>query len=345
MGALESRLADINTRLAASSVEADELARLVRRRESLLDTAEEVRDRLDEATARVQKVEEASAASGAMFRYAMHRRRVEAFLAPHQRDGFVAAAMYLVLEHELGALDEELNEIEARVRALSGGQVRHRMLLEWRDELLMAAGPARTTAAEHALERVSWAVEAAGREKDVATVEEAIDVAARAAEDLRAAAMALPRVGRLEREDVAAVADLLPEGTRHFALKEAKRRVEQATLRLGFLHDELRAIEGLRVEVRHPYFAAEAFLAGLFDDFQAGGAPAESQAAVEEAEAYVLQVHDALLHARDAAQAKAAKARASEANLVSAAVAQLPPATVRLTSRYSVWDAPAVARR
>jgi hypothetical protein len=344
MGALDSRLADINQRLAASSVDADELARTLRRREALLETAEEVRDRLDAATARVQRVEEASSASGALFRYAMHRRRVEAFLAPHQREGFVAAAMYLVLEHELSALDEELNALEARARALSGGQVRHRMLLEWRDELLMEAGPLRTTAAEHALERVSFAVEAAGREKDLEVVDEAIDVASRAALDLAEGAAALAKVSRLEKEDVAAVAELLPEGTRHFALKEAKRRVEQATLRLGYLNDELRAIEGLRVEVRHPYFAAEGFLAGLFDDFQAGRAPVEAQAAVEEALGYANDLLAALHAARATAEANAKRARAQEADLVTAAVSRVQPAGVRLTKRYSAYDAPGPAR-
>jgi hypothetical protein len=345
MGALETRLADINARLAASSVEADELARLLRRRDSLLETAEEVRDRLDAATARVQQVEDASAASGALFRYAVHRRRIEAFLAPHQREGFVAAAMYLVLEHELASLNEELDDIEARARSLTGGQVRHRMLIEWRDELLMAAGPVRITAAEQALERVSAAVETAGRAKDLDTIDQAMEVALRAGDDLRAAAAALQKVGRLEKDDVAAVADLVGEGTRQFSLREAKRRVEQATLRLGFLHDELRAVEGLRVEVRHPYFAAEGFLAGLFDDFQAGQVPAEAQAAVEEAGSYVELVVHALTVARETASLKAERARAKEADTVTEAVGRLRPAAVRLTSTYSVWDAAPALRR
>ncbi len=344
MGALESRLADINTRLAASSVEAEEVARLLRRREAILETAEEVRERLDEATTRVQEVEEEVRNSPALFRYALHRRRVEAFLAPGRRDGFVAAAMYLVLEHELGALDEELNEMEGRIRALSGGQVRHRMLLEWRDELVLAAGPARTTAAEHSLDRVSAAVTASAREKDLEMVDEAHEVARRAGEDLERAAQELQHVGRLEKDDVAAVADLLPEGTRHFGLKEAKRRVEQATLRLGFLHDELRAIEGLRVEIRDPYFAMEGFLAGLYTDFEAGRAPADAQAAVEEAEGYLRKVVASLSAARGAAEQKLSRARDAEADAVGGAVARLLPSPVRLTTRYSAWDEPALRR-
>lgn len=338
MGALEVRLSDINERLAASSVNAESLARLLRRREAILETADDVRERLEGATDRVQQVEAEIRASPTLFRYALHRRRVEGFLERSRREGFIAAAMYLVLEHELSALDEELNDLEGRIRGLTGREVKHRMLVEWRDELLMSLGPGRLTAAEHALERVSAAVSVASRAEDVRLIVEARDVALRAQVDLDEARETLAREGRLEKDDLAALADLIPEGTRHFSLRESKRRVEQATLRLGFIHDELRSIEGLSVQVRHPYFAMEGFLAGLFDDFHTSGLPVGAQAAVEEASSYMGLVLQALDGARAAAEGNLEGARAAESQFVGRAVAMLRPTPIRLTARYSKWD-------
>ncbi len=344
MGALELRLADLNERLSAAAVEAETLARLLRRREAILETAEEVHDRLDGATALLQGVEAEIRSSSALFRYNLHRRRLEGFLEPSRRAAFVAAAMYLVLEHELGALDEELADLDLRVRTLKGSEIKHRMLLEWRDDLLTNFGPGRLTAAEAALERVSCAVDTAAREEDLRLVGEALAVAGHAREDLEQANEMLAKCGKLEKDDLAALADLVPEGTRHFALREAKRRVEQATLRLGFLDDELRAVEGLRVEIRHPYFAMESFLQGLFDDLHGPGTPADSQAAVEEAERYLALVEAALGKAADSAGAKVEAARAREAEVVGRAVERLRPSPIRLTSRYSAFDAALVRR-
>jgi len=338
MGALEARLHDINVRLAASSVEVEALARLLRRREAILETADEVRERMDAATERVQGVEEEIERSPRLFHFALHRRRQEAFLEPGQKAGFVAAGMYLVLEHELGALDEELNDLEAQARRLKGGEVRHRMLVEWRDEILMSLGPGRFTAAEQSLERVSASVEVASRAEDLRVIEEAQSVAARARADLAKAAADLEKEGTLEKDDLAVVADIIPEGTRHFRLREVKRRVEQATLRLGFTADELRGVKGLTVAVRHPYFAMEAFLGALFDDLQAGRAPVEAQAALEEAEDYLNLVESALEGACEDARGKLEAARSAESEQVESAVRQLRPSPIRLKARYSAFD-------
>lgn len=338
MGALEARLHDINERLAASSVEVEALGRLLRRRDAILETADEVRERMDAATEKVQAVEDEVERSTRLFHYPMHRRRTEAFLEPQQKEGFVAAGMYLVLEHELGALDEELNTLEAQVRKLKGGEVRHRMLVEWRDEILMSLGPGRFTAAEHSLERVSLAVEAGERAEDLRVIEESLEIAARARADLAAALADLEKEGRLERDDLAALADIIPEGTRHFRLREVKRKVEQATLRLGFIADQLRSVHGLTVAVRHPYFAMEAFLGALFDDLQAGEPPVEAQAALEGAEDYLGLVESALERAAEAARSKVEAARAAESGLVEAAVSSLRPTPIRIKTRYSSFD-------
>jgi len=213
------------------------------------------------------------------------------------------------------------------------------MLVEWRDELLMSMGDLRLSAAEHALERVSAAVEVAGREADVDAVADARMVAQRALDDLRDARRILEREGRIEKDDLAALAELVPEGMRHFGLREAKRRIEQATLRIGFVNDELLSVEGLQVKLRNPYFAMEAFLAGLFEDFHASGLVAETLASVEEAHVYVRLILDAIEGAAAQAATKLEAAQASESEVVGRAVASMRPGPIRVTSRYTSWDA------
>jgi hypothetical protein len=149
----------------------------------------------------------------------------------------------------------------------------------------------------------------------------------------------LEREGRIEKDDLAALADLIPEGIRHFGLREAKRRIEQATLRLGFVNDELLSVQGLEVKLRHPYFAMEAFLGGLFDDFHATGLVAETLASVEEAHSYVRLILDAIEGAVTQAARKLEEARSDESQVVGRAVASMRPGPIRVTSRYSAWDA------
>jgi len=344
MGALELRLGDVNERLPASTAAVSELERLTRRREAILDTADVVRQRLEGAVKKVQAVEARVHASPALFRLSLSRRRVEGFLDPEHKEGFVAAALYLVLEHELSSLGQELSNLDSKIRALSGSLAKHEMLVEWRDELLMSMGDLRMSAAEHALERVSVAVEVASHKADLEAVADARTVAGRALEDLRDARRILEREARIEKDDLAALADLIPEDIRHFGLREAKRRIEQATLRLGFVNDELQAVEGLQVKLRHPYFAMEAFLSGLFEDFHADGLVAETLASVEEAHAYVRLILDAVEGAVVQGGRKLEDAQTKEAEVVGRAVTALRPGPIRVTSRYSEWDAVSLRR-
>jgi hypothetical protein len=339
MGALELRLHDINERLAASSAEAAALERLLRRREAVLETGDDVRDRLEAAVHQVQRVEARIRSSPALFRFSLHRRRIEGFLDPENRDGFIAAALFMVLQHELASLREELQDLEGRLRVLRGSDHKHRLLVDWRDELIAQLGPGGMGAAEQALERVSAAVTVASRAEDVRIIEEARSTALRARDDLKVARGVLHREARVQKDDVAALADLVPEGTRHFGLREAKRRVEQATLRLGYIHDELRSIEGLSVGLRHPFFAMEAFLQGLFDDFHRGGKLEESIGSLEEAEGYLDLLAQALEGACAQAGLKLDGARSQEAAVVGRAVEALRPSPARIKGRYSVWDA------
>lgn len=340
MGALELRLHDINERLAASSAEAAALERLLRRREAVLETGDDLRARLEEAAAEIQKVETAIRSSPGLFHYSLHRRRLEGFLERSSRAGFTAAALFLVLEHGLSSLREELDDLEARLRVLSGSERKHRMLLEWRDELIGQLGAGRMVAAQQALARVSAAVTVASGLEDVRIIDEARDVAVRAHDDLEAARKSLEGEGRLEKDDLAALADLIPEGTRHFGLREAKRRVEQATLRLGFMADELRSIRGLNVALRHPFFAMESFLNGLFDDLHGTGLVVQALTAVEDSQGYLQSIVEALDGAAEAAQSNLEDARAAEARVVGRAVDVMPSTPARIKTRYSVWDPP-----
>jgi hypothetical protein len=56
------------------------------------------------------------------------------------------------------------------------------------------------------------------------------------------------------------------------------------------------------------------------------------------------KVGEALARAREAAAGKAEAARRAEADTVTAAVGRLRPGGVRLTSRYSEYDAPGWGR-
>jgi hypothetical protein len=339
MAALEQRLNDINERLATSSVHVARLARLARRREVVFSTADEIRDRLDRARLEAQRVDAEIARSRALFKYGFHRRRVEGFLAPHARQGYVAAGLYLVLEHELRSVREELDEIEERIRSLGGQSAKHQMLVQWRDELVASLGPDRMPAAQHALMRVSAAVEVAERVEDARILEEAMSVGSLALADMEAAVAEVQHVGRLESEDVASLADLIPEGVRHYPLRESKRRVEQATLRFGFVQDELESVEGLNVQVRHPYAALEEFLGGAYDDYQAARAPTESLVALEDAQQYAHRLFDAIEAAHDQALEHVERARQKEEEVVGHAVEQVATGPARLQSRYSSWDA------
>lgn len=345
MGALEARLHDINERLAASSVEVAVLGRVVRRRESIFVSASDVRERLEHATAIVQEVEAEIRSSPQLFRYALHRRRIEGFLAPDRKEGFVAAALYLVVEHELTALDEELAQLDTEVIRLSGAEHKHRMLGEWRDELIVAQGPGRFTAAEHAIERVSAAVEVADRAQDLRLVEEAHSLVGRALSDLAGAREILAMADRVNKDDLAALADIVPEGTRHFGLRECKRLIEQATLRLAYVLDELRSVEGLEVKLRHPYDTMEAFLGGLFDDFHGEGYVAQGLAAVEEGQVYLELTLHALERAAEQAGRKLEEAKGQESQVVGRAVEVLRPTPMRIRASYSQWDPAPVLRR
>ncbi|HEX9709793.1 MAG TPA: hypothetical protein VGB42_07520, partial [Candidatus Thermoplasmatota archaeon] len=169
--------------------------------------------------------------------------------------------------------------------------------------------------------------------------EEAASVAELALVDLEAAQGAIAGVGRLEEEDVASLADLIPEGVRHYPLREAKRRLEQATLRFGFVQDGLESVEGLNVQVRHPYAALEEYLGGAFDDFHGGRAPTEALVAVEDAVQYADRLVGALEAAHGQALEHVERARGKEAEAVGHAVERVVATPARLKSRYSSWDA------
>ena len=339
MGALESRLHDINERLALSSSQVSALARLARRREALFATSEDVRERLDAARAYAQRVQAQAERSPSLFKYAPHRRLIEAFLQPHGKEGYVAASLYLVLEHELRSIREELGDVEQQIRRLSGMASKHEMLAEWRDELIAALGPGRVTAAESALSRVSVAVEVAQCDEDVRVLESAQSVARAASSDIVQAAREVERVPRVEKDDLAVLADLIPEETGHFPLREAKRRLEQATLRFGYVQDLVLSVEGLNVELRHPYFALESFLDGVFEDYHGGGHVAHAVAALEDAQDYAQHLGGALASAIAAGNARAERARTKEAEVVGRAVDGVAPlGPARLTARFSKWD-------
>jgi hypothetical protein len=339
MGALETRLHDLNERLSASSVHVARLTRLERRREVIFATSEDVRQRLDEARAQARRVDNEVARSQALFKYAMHRRRVQGFLAPESRVGFVAAGIYLVLEHELRSLREELDAVEEQMRNLGGQAAKHQMLVEWRDDVVASLGPDGMPAAQQALLRVSAAVEVAERVEDAKVLEEAASVAELALTDLEAADEVLRPAGRVEEEDAASLADLIPETVRHFPLREAKRRIEQATLRFGFVQDQLETVAGLNVQLRHPYFAIEDYLDGAFADYQAARQPTEALVAVEDALTYAHRLVDALEAAHGQALEHVERARGQEVEVVGHAVELVVATPARLKARYSRWDA------
>lgn len=339
MGALETRLQDINERLAASSVHVAQLTRLARRREIIFQTADEIRQRLDAARLEAQRTDARAAGTQALFKYGYHRRRLEAFLHPQSRAGFVAAGLYLVLEHELRSLREELDALEERIRSLGGQAAKHQMLVAWRDDIVASLGPDGMPAAQQSLLRVSAAVEVAERQEDAQVLGEAASVASLALLDVEAALDELPRAGRLEEEDVGSLADLIPETVRHYPVREAKRRLEQATLRFGFVQDELESVEGLNVQIRHPYFALEEYLGGAFDDYREGRAPTEALVAVEDARTYAHRLADALEAAHGQALDHVDRARGQELEVVGHAVERVAPTPARIKARYTSWDA------
>lgn len=339
MGTLETRLQDINERLSASSVHVAQLARLARRREIVFETSDDIRQRLDAARREAQRTDARSARSQALFKYGYHRRRLEAFLQPGARAGFVAAGLYLVLEHELRSLREEVDALEERIRSLGGQSAKHQMLMNWRDDIIASLGPDGMPAAQQALLRVSAAVEVAERQEDAQVLGEAAAVASLALLDVEAALDDLQGVSRLEEEDVGSLADLIPETVRHYPVRQAKRRLEQATLRFGFVQDELEAVEGLNVQVRHPYWALEEYLGGAFDDYLAGRAPTEALVAVEDARTYAHRLVDALEAAHAQALEHVERARGKELEAVGHAVERVAPSPARLRGRYSSWDA------
>jgi len=295
---LGKRLEDLDYRIAQYRREGQHEQRLVRRRKALLAAHASTHDLL-EGMNEVLNAEEAKLGHGGhLFHRGLERRMVEDIVAVENLSVFKAAVQYDALTKRLEDSEAEVVQINSALEQRKDHHEQLAMLEEWRADVYGRAD--RVDRERNALlhKRLDVWLQVADREDDLEDLDEAGATLEKALMALEASIAAGTRVRKVERRDLAVLANLQPPRTKQFLLMEMVRKAKEAYRHTAVLIDQLQGIEHLQVHIRDPVRVLDVLAEGLLLDHYEGDRPFHALRAVHDQHRYLKQVRHGLRQRR-----------------------------------------------
>ncbi len=291
---LERRLEDLDYRIAQYRRDGQQEDRLVRRREALLASHAATHDKL-EAMNHVLHDEEGKLDHDVhLFHRGHERRMVEDIVAVENLGVFKAACQYDTLVKRLEDAEREVMEINSILERRKDHHEQAAMLAEWRDDVYSRAD--RDDRERNALlhGRLDVWLRVADKEDDLDDLDEAASVLEDTLMAMEASIAAGTRVRRIDKRDLAVLANLQPPRSRQFLAIEMVRKAKEAYRHANVLIDTLQGIEHLRVHIREPIRILDDMMEALLLDHYEGDRPFHALRAVHDHHKYLKQVRTTL---------------------------------------------------
>jgi len=291
---LDKRLEDLDYRIAQYRREGHHEARLVRRRKALL-ASYNTAHALMEAMAGVLSAEEEKLGTGIhLFHRGVERRMVEDIVAVENLSVLKAACQYDAVTQRIEDVEAEVLETNGTLERLRDHHAQLAMLEEWREDVHGRAD--RDARERNALlhQRLEVWLRVAEREDDISDLETAGSTLEEALMALEACIAAGTRVQRVDKRDLAVLANLQPMRTRQFLVGEMMRKAKEAYRHASRLIDQLQGIEHLKVHIRDPIRILDVLAEALLLDYYEGGRPMHALHEVHEQHRYLKQVRTGL---------------------------------------------------
>lgn len=291
---LDKRLEDLDYRIAQYRREGQHEQRLVRRRKALLDSYGDSHA-LMERMSEVLSTEEGKLGQGThLFHRGVERRMVEDIVAVENLSVLKAACQY-------DAVTKRIEDVEAKVLDINGDLERLRdhhaqlaMLEEWRDDVFDRADQDSRERNGLLHKRLGVWLRVAEREDDISDLEEAGSILEDGLMALEGSMAAGTRVQRVDKRDLAVLANLQPMRTRQFLISEMLKKSKEAYRHTCRLIDQLQGVEHLKVHIRDPIRILDVLAESLLLDFYEGGRPLHALRELHEQHRYLKQVRTAL---------------------------------------------------
>ena len=291
---LDKRLEDLDYRIAQYRREGQHEQRLVRRREGLLVSYTSAHALMEGMRGTLSAEEEKLGHGIHLFHRGIERRMVEDIVSVENLSVFKAACQYDVVTQRIEDIEAEVLEINGTLERLRDHHDHLAMLEEWREDVHGRAD--RDARERNALlhRRLEVWLRVAEREDDIADLEEAGSILEDALMALEACIAAGTRVQRVEKRDLAVLANLQPMRTRQFLISEMLRKAKEAYRHACRLIDHLQGVEHLKVHVRDPVRILDVLAEALLLDHYEGGRPLHALQEVHDQHRYLKQVRTAL---------------------------------------------------
>ncbi len=291
---LDKRLEDLDYRIAQYRREGHHEARLVRRRRALLDSYNHAHQLMEEMAGVLSSEEDKLGHGIHLFHRGLERRMVEDMVAVENLSVFKAACQYDVVTKRIEDIEAEVLDINGTLERLRDHHEQLRMLEEWREDVHGRAD--RDVRERNALlhRRLEVWLRVAEREDDISDLEEAGAILEDGLVALEACIAAGTRVQRVEKRDLAVLANLQPMRTKQFLINEMMRKAKEGYREACRLIDQLQGIEHLEVHIRDPIRILDVLAEALLLDYYEGRRPMHALHEVHEQHRYLKQVRTAL---------------------------------------------------
>ena len=291
---LDKRLEDLDYRIAQYQREGHHEARMVRRRHSLL-ASYNAAHKLMEQMAGVLSAEEDKLGHGIhLFHRGLERRMVEDIVAVENLSVFKAACQYDAITKRIEDVEAEVLEINGDLERIRDHHVQLKMLEEWREDVYGRAD--RDARQRNALlhQRLEVWLRVAEREDDIKDLEAVGSTLEDALQALEASIAAGTHVRKVEKRDLAVLANLQPMRTKQFLIGEMLKKAKEAYRHTSVLIDQLQGVEHLKVHIRDPIRILDVLSEALLLDFYEGERPFHALREVHEQHRYLKQIRSAL---------------------------------------------------
>ena len=291
---LDKRLEDLDYRTAQYRREGQHEQRLVRRRKAMLASYKTAHDLMQEMSGVLAAEEDKLGHGTNLFHRGLERRMVEDIVAVENLSVFKAACQYDAVTKRIEDVEAEVLEINGILDRLRDHHKQLAMLEEWRADVYGRAD--RDTRERNALlhQRLEVWLRVAEREDDINDLETAGGTLEDALQALEASIAAGTRVRKVEKRDLAVLANLQPMRTKQFLITEMLRKAKEAYRHTCVLVDQLQGVEHLKVHVRDPIRILDVLSESMLLDYYEGDRPFHALREVHEQHRYLKQIRAAL---------------------------------------------------
>ncbi|UCC93708.1 MAG: hypothetical protein JSW25_03325, partial [Thermoplasmata archaeon] len=291
---LDKRLEDLDYRIAQYQREGHHEQRLVRRRKSLLDSYKTAHDLMEEMAGTLSAEEDKLGHGIHLFHRGLERRMVEDIVAVENLSVFKAACQYDAVTKRIEDVEAEVLDINGALERMKDHHDQLAMLEDWREDVYERAD--RDARERNALlhRRLEVWLRVAEREDDIKDLETAGSTLEDALQALEASITAGTHVRKVEKRDLAVLANLQPMRTKQFLIGEMLRKAKEAYRHTSKLIDQLQGVEHLKVHIRDPIRILDVLTEAMLLDYYEGDRPFHALREVHEQHRYLKQIRSAL---------------------------------------------------